>query len=121
VLPTHSGTAYPSGTSCLILVAENDMLIGLSLQDELESVGYAVAGPFPTCTEAMHWLAANTPDVAVLDVHLRDGECTELARELTRLEVPLAVEAVWIEKPAVRDTLLDAVAELLARPETQEA
>ena len=113
-----------------VLVAENDALIGLNLQDELEGMGYAVAGPFPTCADAMHWLKPNTPDVAVLDIHLRDGACVELAMELTRLSVPFAVysgeleadtlpafrDAKWIEKPATRDILLDAVAELLADP-----
>src|SRR5829696_6946841 len=98
-----------------VLVAENDALIGLNLQDELERGGYDVAGPFPTCSEALDWLTANRPDAAVLDVHLRDGACVELATELTRLRVPFAVYsgeleadtlpefkgAKWIEKPAL--------------------
>jgi len=114
-----------------VLVAENDALIGLNLQDELELGGYNVAGPFPTCSASLHWLKENTPDAAVLDIHLSDGACVELANELTRLEVPFAVysgeleadalpafkDAKWINKPANKDTLLYAVAELLAVPE----
>src|SRR5829696_2815299 len=103
-----------------VLVAENDALIGLNLQEELERRGYDVAGPFPTCSEALDWLTANTPDVAVLDVHLRDGACVELATELTRLRVPFGVYSgdleadtlpefegsKWIGKPAPAATLL---------------
>ena len=121
---------YPA-TPYQVLVAENDGLIGLNLQEELERGGYDVAGPFPTCTEALDWLAANTPDAAVLDIHLRDGPCVELANELDGLAVPFAVYsgelesdtlpaftgAKWIEKPAPAAALLDAVAGLLAAPE----
>ena len=120
----------PPKPSRLVLIAEDDALIGLNMQDELERVGYAVAGPFSTCAQAMHWLSANRPDVAVLDLHLRDGACVELATELTRLEVPFAVYSgeikgdthpafrggTWINKPAITSTILDAVAELSAVP-----
>jgi len=106
---------YPS-PRYQVLVAENDALIGLNLQDELELGGYNVAGPFPTCSASLHWLKENTPDAAVLDIHLSDGACVELANELTRLEVPFAVysgeleadalpafkDAKWINKPAKR-------------------
>ena len=115
-------------TRCLVLIAKNEAIIGLNIQDEREDVGYAVAGPFSTCAEASAWLKANTPDVAVLDIHLRDGACVELAEELTHLGVPFAVYsgeleadtlpafkgATWVEKPARAATLIDAVAELLA-------
>ena len=116
----------PAQTSCLVLIAENEGLIGLDLQEELEGAGYEVAGPFSTCTDAVQWLKRNTPDIAVVDIHLRDGACVELARELTKLQVPIAVysgerqsamrpefkEAKWIEKPADASTLLAAVAGL---------
>jgi DNA-binding response OmpR family regulator len=114
-------------TSCLVLVAEDDALIGMNLEEELEGVAYEIAGPFSTCAEAIHWLKTATPDVAVLDIHLRDGTCVELARELTARGVPFAVfsgedqahtlpefkSAAWISKPALRAELLDAVARLV--------
>jgi DNA-binding response OmpR family regulator len=120
-----------SHDSGIILIAENDGMIGLDLQDTFESVGYAVAGPFPSCADAVIWLHGHTPDIAVLDIHLRDGACTELARELTRLKVPFAVysgefdrnkltefkDAVWIAKPAPQDMLLEAVFGLRRAPE----
>ena len=117
-------------TPCLVLLAEDDGLIGLDIQDELESAGHSVAGPFPTSAEAMRWLKTKTPNIAVLDIQLRDGACVELARELMRLEVPFAVYsgefqsatlpefkgAKWIEKPARPQSLLKAVAELTRTP-----
>ena len=118
----HSSSSRPF----LVLLAEDDGLISLDIQNALEDAGHLVAGPFPTCAEAMGWLKTNTPNVAVLDIHLRDGACVELARELMRLEVPFAVysgefqsatlpefkDAKWISKPARPQRLIKAVAEL---------
>ena len=118
----HSSPSTPR----LVLLAEDDALISLDIQDELERAGHSVAGPFSTCAEAMRWLETNTPNIAVLDIQLRDGACVELARELMRLKVPFAVysgefqsatlpefkDAKWISKPARPQSLLKALAEL---------
>ena len=44
------------------------------MKDLLELLGAEVAGPAATMAEADHLLSANTPDVALVDFHLRDGE-----------------------------------------------
>jgi CheY-like chemotaxis protein len=117
-----------ASASCLVLLAEDNACIGLTLQDDLESVGYGVAGPFSTCVEALAWLRSATPDVAVLDVLLSDGPCCELARELKERGVPFVVysgtsrahcppefrEVPWIGKPAPHEQVLDAIS--LLRP-----
>ncbi len=114
---------------CLVLLAEDNGVVGLTLQDELETLGYAVAGPFTTCAKAMDWLRTETPDLAVLDVMLSDGPCRELARELAALGIPSMVYsgtsqaqcpaefkgAPWVGKPAPHADLLDVVAALRPR------
>jgi DNA-binding response OmpR family regulator len=52
----------------LVLILEDEVLIGINLQDELQDAGYRVAGPFTTCAAALKWLQTATPDMAVLNV-----------------------------------------------------
>ena len=109
----------------LVLVVEDEALIAVALQDDLEDRGYSVAGPFNTCAAALAWLTSSTPDAAVLDTVLKDGPCKDVALKLTSLGVPFVVYsghsedlelvgeldgAVWVEKPARGEVLLDAIA-----------
>lgn len=109
----------------LVLVAEDEAVIGMTLLPDLEEAGYRVAGPFARCDEAMAWMESSSPDLAILDVILRDGPCTALAQELRRRGVPYLVfsgddrhaasitefnDAPWIEKPGSFETIRAALA-----------
>jgi DNA-binding response OmpR family regulator len=89
-----------------------------------------VAGPFVTCAGALEWLTGHRPDLAILDTVLKEGPCKEVALTLTRQGVPLLVysghaedrntlseltNAIWVEKPATTEDLLQAVAGLRGR------
>jgi DNA-binding response OmpR family regulator len=115
---------------CTVLLLEDEALIAVALQTDLEQAGYAVAGPFMTCASALEWLADHRPDVAILDTVLKDGPCKEVALALTRQGVPFLVysghaedrntlseltSAIWVEKPATTETILQAVAGLRGR------
>ena len=117
----------PSAAHGTVLLLEDEALIAVALQDDLEEAGYEVAGPFVTCTDALSWLEAHRPDLAVLDTVLKDGPCKEVALRLTSLGVPFLVysglvedmnalpelaSATWIEKPATAQALLQALAGL---------
>jgi DNA-binding response OmpR family regulator len=111
------------------LIVEDQALIGLSLEAYLEEKGYDVAGPFLTNFDALRWLKGHTPELALLDVMLKDGPCLELARLLKSRAVPFAIysglrpqgvppeleEAPWLEKPVSRADLARVLAELAAR------
>jgi len=116
----------PARPCCLI--AEDQALIGMSLVAYLDDMGFAVAGPFATKQEALAWLAANDPTLAILDYRLAEGTCADIARELNARGVPIVVysgtrrgvdvppelkAACWLEKPAPRSALLKVVMELL--------
>jgi DNA-binding response OmpR family regulator len=109
--------------SCLI--AEDQALIGMALEADLEDAGLRPSEPFPSTAAALAWLAIVTPDLAILDFRLRDGDCTDLATELMRRRVPLVFysgcpqepglppelrNVPWIEKPCDRTALLAALA-----------
>jgi DNA-binding response OmpR family regulator len=68
--------------SLIVLVAEDETLIGMGMEDALGRAGYTVAGVFPTSAAALEWLENHRADAAVLDFCLRDGHCVQLLREL---------------------------------------
>ena len=72
-----------------VLVAEDEGVIGIALEDALAEAGYAIAGPFSSCSRAEDWLKNATPDLALLDVWLQDGPCFDLARVLRGRAVPV--------------------------------
>lgn len=69
----------------LVLIVEDDPLIGMDLRDELLHAGYEVAGPAWDEGEALRLAEEHRPDVAVVDIDLRGGkEGLELSRRLRR-------------------------------------
>jgi DNA-binding response OmpR family regulator len=117
-----------SNSRPLVLVLEDEALIGLNLQDDLQDAGYRVEGPFTTCAAALSWLETATPDTAILDAALKDGPCRAIAQELTRRKVPFLIysgyhedrlllaefpHVTWIEKPAPCSVLVEACQQLL--------
>lgn len=114
----------------VVLLVEDEGIIGITLEDELADAGYDVAGAFATCASALAWLEGATPDLAILDVTLRDGTCTELARRLRDSGVPFVVysgssqsvaapefqDVPWIGKPSPFGDLLAALRSI-AHPE----
>jgi DNA-binding response OmpR family regulator len=118
----------PSNSRPLVLVLEDEALIALNVQDELQDAGYAVAGPFSTCSAALEWLQTTTPDMAILDATLKDGPCREVAVELSRRQVPFLIYSgyqedrqllsefdhiTWIEKPVPSEVLVQECQQLL--------
>jgi DNA-binding response OmpR family regulator len=117
-----------SGPYCMIV--EDQALIGLALEASLEEAGFRTAGPFATAGKALLWLENNTPELALLDVMLKDGACVLIARELKKRGVPFAVYSglrstvdappelqgvPWLEKPVSREALARALESLLSR------
>ncbi|ACK84206.1 helix-turn-helix domain-containing protein [Methylorubrum extorquens] len=111
-----------------VLLTEEVPLVGMDLSDTLEQAGYRVLGPAATASQALSLLEQETPALAVIDIMLKDGPCTELARELRRRGVaflvhsgcyqdePLASEFLgvpWISKPAPPDDVVSVLGELL--------
>jgi DNA-binding response OmpR family regulator len=80
----------------LVLVAEDEPMIGFDLEMILCEAGFTVALA-ASGEEAQRWLADERPDVAILDVRLKDGECTSLVETLTALVVPFVVHTGSVE------------------------
>jgi two-component system, NtrC family, response regulator AtoC len=69
--------------SARILILEDDDLLREVTAERLEREGYAVVAA-SRLAEARALLEKQTPDLAILDIKLPDGEGTELLEELTR-------------------------------------
>jgi DNA-binding response OmpR family regulator len=109
--------------SCpLVLLAEDEAIIAIELEDGLRGAGFAVAGPFASCAQAEAWLRRGEPDAAILDHELKDGPCDALICDLSRRGVPTIVftghdaprnpapalsTATWVTKPIAFPALLN--------------
>lgn len=66
-----------------VLIVEDDPLIAMLLVDSLADAGHEVVGPAATMAEALALCGASTPDLALLDIDLRDGSSgLDVARAL---------------------------------------
>jgi DNA-binding response OmpR family regulator len=114
---------------CLII--EDNPLVGLDLAEAQDASGYYVAGPFPVGKDASEWLARFTPDVAVVDLTLKDGSCVEVIRGLQAQAVPVIIYSAcspsqnpfdalagvpWLVKPAPMEAIETALRMLLCTP-----
>jgi DNA-binding response OmpR family regulator len=108
-----------------VLIVEDEPLVATTLSDVVENAGGEVVGVAPTVSEARQLIRSLTFDVAVLDLHLTDGEVTPVLEALhargapTVLysggELPEKVRARHPELVALRKPVLPGrlVAEIL--------
>ncbi len=77
-----------------ILIVEDEALIAWMLADSLEDGGHEVVGPAATMAEALALCEAAPPELAVLDINLRDGSNgVDVARALLERWGVLAIFA----------------------------
>ncbi len=119
---------------CLILVLEDDPLIGLDVAMSLEQAGADILGPFPTAAKALEAIDAFATgfslNSAVLDVNLGDHTCEAVAKKLATLSIPFVfhtgnipvdgqviggIDAPIVSKPSQSKTLVDCVAGCLCK------
>ncbi len=105
-----------------ILILEDEPLIAIDLEYTLHEAGFETHIS-NSCAEAMDWLEAETPLVAILDMHLKDGICDDVAAILIERGVPVIVcsgaskhdapqvfqTSTWLPKPATDQDLVAAV------------
>ena len=96
--PTHAATLSHSGaidgsaaSAVRVLLAEDETLVALLLEEDLRSAGYTVIGPFMNLTKAILASRREQFDLAVLDVNLNGEMIYPLADELQARGVPFAL------------------------------
>ena len=74
-----------------VLIAEDDFITALDIAQSVEAFGGEVLGPVATVNDGLTLVNRSQPDLALLDVQLRDGFVTPLAAALDRMDVPFAL------------------------------
>jgi DNA-binding response OmpR family regulator len=108
-----------------ILLLEDEAVIAMDVEQTLVKAGLGPATSLVSCESALNWLESNTPDVAVIDIFLKDGECDEVAEILVKRGVPIVIHSarravasdshrvflsgIWVCKPSDPDQLTRAV------------
>src|SRR5918999_5626827 len=98
----------PAAKDRRVLVAEDEAMISVILSGDLRDEGYAIAGPFSRESDALAWLADDTPDLAIVDFVLRDGPCTALLRALRERGVPFVIFSGYARDLDVESEFADA-------------
>jgi CheY-like chemotaxis protein len=73
-----------------VLVLEDEPLIAMMVKEWLEELGCETVGPAPTVAKALDLIQGSPVDAALLDVSLRDQDCSRVAELLTKQGVPFA-------------------------------
>ena len=71
-----------------ILIAEDEFLLGVQLEEDLRSAGCPIVGPFSTLEMATQAAHRERFDVAILDINLNGSMVYPLADELSARGVP---------------------------------
>lgn len=117
-----------------ILIVEDEFLVALQLEDILADGGYAVVGTVPD--QASLRVVGEAPDVALVDLNLRDGLTgPAIARDVAsrfgsrviyvtanpgQIDAPAPTAVGIVQKPFTRQAILAAIAYVLADcPEEQ--
>jgi CheY-like chemotaxis protein len=79
----------------IVMVVEDELLIAMNLEALLEDFGARILGPAATVKEALRLLETERPDVALLDVHLRDGLVTPVAEALRARTIPYVLASAY--------------------------
>ena len=70
--PPGAGSAELNGLC--VLVVEDSWDVGMGLKMLLESWGADIVGPAATTADALRLVSERRPDLALVDINLRDGE-----------------------------------------------
>ena len=112
-----------------ILLVEDSWHVGNAIKRLLRALGADVAGPAATIADAERLIAEGKPDVAIVDINLRDGEqANPLLDRLQEERIPVIVitgytevslqpgkvEAI-LQKPVREEQFLAVLRPILAR------
>lgn len=81
-----------------ILVVEDEMLIGMLLEDMLTDLGHEVAAVVPRLKDALVAVERETYDMAILDVHLHGESAFPVAEALIGKGVPFVFATGYGER-----------------------
>jgi len=100
-----------------VLIVEDSWHVSTGLRMLLEARGATVDGPVATTADAMRLVSESTPDVAIVDINLRDGE---LSYELIDRLLDRGIRIVVLTGYADLSLRQGKVAAILHKPVREE-
>ena len=97
-----------------VLVAEDELIVGMDLCNTVAEAGYVVEGPYDDLSSATRAYQAHKPDLAILDVQLGDGSVYPLAERMMAENVPVIFHSGAMTPAQVADRFPNA--QTLAKP-----
>ena len=85
----------------LILLVEDEPIIGYEIESTLRDAGYRVLGPMRSLSAAMEATRQSGIAVAIVDLLLTDGPSDDLVEHLLAASVPVIVTSGLNEHPAL--------------------
>ena len=77
----------------IVLIVEDEPFITMLYEEIVTDAGLSVGGSFASCKSAEEWLSIHSPDVAIIDIKLEDGNQN---RTLPPFEIPIAHRSEWL-------------------------
>ena len=125
--PSVSGSSELLGAS--ILLVEDSWHVGKAMKLLLRALGADVAGPAATTADAERLVAERTPDVAIVDINLRNGERADslidrlqeqripvvVVTGYTAVSLPLGKAEAILQKPVSVEQFLAILGPIIAR------
>jgi two-component system, response regulator PdtaR len=113
-----------------VLIVEDEIFIGMLIEEALESLGYKICAIVSTEADAVIQAELHQPDLIIVDAGLRVGSgISAVETILTKRNVPhvfvtgdrrkvqsIRPDAVILEKPFFVPDLVDAIARVLPAP-----
>lgn len=111
-----------ANNASVALLLEDEPLISMDVEVTLEEAGFSVTTVM-SCRDAEAWLNMCRPNVAIVDIELKDGLCAGVVERLIESDIPFIVHSgehpsayvgtpfargVWLGKPAEPSVLANA-------------
>lgn len=116
------------------LLLEDQPLLSWELEDLIRDAALAQPYAVSSCAAATSWLEQHSPDVAVIDIFVSDGDTSEVAKMLCARGVPFIVHSacdrsdarvnaifckgIWVPKLSSSQALLQELSQCLANAAT---
>ncbi|MBA3468067.1 MAG: response regulator [Herpetosiphonaceae bacterium] len=109
-------------TSIRVLLAEDNDLVALTLEENLAELGFIVVGVARTGTEALDMAQRFQPDLAILDIKLPEMDGTEVAQRIyAERPLPIIMVTAFTDRDTIRKAERAGALGYLVKPVAPEA
>ncbi|MFL5800847.1 MAG: ANTAR domain-containing response regulator [Roseiflexaceae bacterium] len=100
-----------------ILVAEDNDLVALTLEEQLKSLGYDVIAVAHTGAEAMDLASRLSPDLIIMDIRMPEVEGTEAAARINNVRpTPILMLTAYTDRETIRRAEMAGALGYLVKP-----